>query len=39
MKITTSLESINTFGGLNFISAELEQLQLPKLFASILDNH
>lgn len=36
MKITTSLENINSFGGLNFISTEFEQLQLPKLITSIL---
>jgi hypothetical protein len=38
MKITTSLENINSFDVLNFISAEFEQLQLPKLFASTLVN-
>ena len=36
MKITTSLENINYFGGLNFISSEFEQLQLPKLITSHL---
>lgn len=36
MKITTSLENINSFGGLNFISTEFEQLQFPKLITSIL---
>lgn len=36
MKITTSLENINSFGGLNFISTEFEELQLPKLITSIL---
>ncbi|RTY76710.1 hypothetical protein [Flavobacterium sp. LS1R10] len=36
MKITTSLENINSFGGLNFISTEFEQLQLPKLITSHL---
>lgn len=36
MKITTSLENINSFGGLNFISTEFEQLQLPKLITSVL---
>lgn len=36
MKITTSLENINSFGGLNFISSEFEQLQLPKLITSHL---
>lgn len=36
MKITTSLENIHSFGGLNFISTEFEQLQLPKLITSIL---
>ena len=34
MKITTSLENIHSFGGLNFISTEFEQLQLPKLITS-----
>jgi hypothetical protein len=36
VKITTSLENINSFGGLNFISTEFEQLQLPKLITSVL---
>jgi hypothetical protein len=36
VKITTSLENINSFGGLNFISTEFEQLQLPKLITSFL---
>ncbi len=36
MKITTSLENVNSFGGLNFISTEFEQLQLPKLITSFL---
>lgn len=36
MKITTSLENIHSFGGLNFISTEFEQLQLPKLITSFL---
>lgn len=36
MKITTSLENINSFGGLNFISTEFDQLELPKLITSSL---
>ncbi|AWG21614.1 hypothetical protein FFWV33_08740 [Flavobacterium faecale] len=36
MKITTSLENINSFGGLNFISSEFDQLELPKLITSSL---
>ncbi|MEG3978770.1 IS1380 family transposase [Microcoleus sp. herbarium8] len=36
MKITTSLENIKSFGGLNFISTEFEELELPKLITSIL---
>jgi Transposase DDE domain group 1 len=36
VKITTSLENIHSFGGLNFISTEFEQLQLPKLITSFL---
>jgi hypothetical protein len=36
VKITTSLENINSFGGLNFISTEFDQLELPKLITSSL---
>lgn len=31
MKITTSLENIHSFGGLNFVSDAYEQLEMPKL--------
>ena len=31
MKITTSIDNIKSFGGLNFISEEFEKLQLPTL--------
>ncbi|TDN95074.1 DDE family transposase [Salegentibacter sp. 24] len=33
MKITTSLENIQSFGGLNFVSAEFDQLNLPEMIA------
>jgi len=36
MKITTSSANIHSFGGLNFISSEFEQLKLPKLITSHL---
>lgn len=36
MKITTSLDNIKSFGGLNFISAEFDKLQLPKLITEYL---
>lgn len=36
MKITTSLDNIKSFGGLNFISAEFDKLQLPELFTEHL---
>lgn len=38
MKITTSLENINSFGGLNVISTEFDQLELPKLITSSLES-
>ena len=31
MKITTSIDNIKSFGGLNFISAEFDKLKLPEL--------
>lgn len=36
MKITTSSENINSFGGLNFISNEFDRLNLGKTITSIL---
>ena len=33
MKITTSLDNIHSFGGLNFVSNAFEQLELPELIA------
>jgi hypothetical protein len=36
MKITTSLENIKSFGGLNFISAEYDKLNLPGLITKHL---
>lgn len=36
MKITTSLENIHSFGGLNFVSDEFERLKLHELIASTL---
>ena len=36
MKITTSTKNIKSFGGLNFISAEFDQLQLPSLITKHL---
>jgi len=36
MKITTSLEKIKSFGGLNFISEEFDKLQLPKLITEYI---
>lgn len=36
MKITTSTNNIKSFGGLNFISAEFDQLQLPALITKHL---
>ena len=36
MKITTSTDTIKSFGGLNFISAEFDQLQLPALITEHL---
>ena len=36
MKITTSLDNIQSFGGLNFISEEFDKLQLPKLIDEYL---
>jgi len=36
MKITTSTNNIKSFGGLNFISAEFDQLQLPDLITKHL---
>ncbi|MBK5247505.1 MAG: IS1380 family transposase [Peptostreptococcaceae bacterium] len=36
MKITTSNDNIKSFGGLNFISAEFDQLQLPVLITKHL---
>ena len=36
MKITTSTDTIKSFGGLNFISAEFDKLQLPALITQHL---
>jgi len=36
MKITTSSDNIKSFGGLNFISAEFDKLQLPELITEYL---
>lgn len=36
MKITTSTNNIKSFGGLNFISTEFDQLQLPALITKHL---
>jgi hypothetical protein len=36
MKIVTSNDNINSFGGLNFISHEFDKLQLPKIITSHL---
>tara|TARA_R110000868_G_scaffold58998_1_gene181346 strand:- start:588 stop:1862 length:1275 start_codon:yes stop_codon:yes gene_type:complete len=36
MKITTSTDTIKSFGGLNFISAEFDQLKLPELITKQL---
>lgn len=36
MKITTSLENIRSFGGLNFVSAEFDHLKLPELITEHL---
>lgn len=36
MKITTSTDTIKSFGGLNFISAEFDRLQLPDLITKQL---
>lgn len=36
MKITTSSDNIKSFGGLNFISAEFDQLKLPELITKHL---
>lgn len=36
MKVTTSLENIKSFGGLNFVISEFESLKLPKLIANKL---
>lgn len=36
MKITTSIDTIKSFGGLNFISAEFDKLKLPKLITQHL---
>jgi len=36
MKITTSLENIKSFGGLNFISQEFDRLKLPELITEHL---
>lgn len=36
MKITTSTNNIKSFGGLNFISAEFDKLQLPELITEHL---
>lgn len=38
MKITTSLENIHSFGGLNFVSEQFDQLKLPELIANTLGN-
>jgi hypothetical protein len=35
VKIATSLEKINSLGGLNFIYTEFEQLKLPKFITYI----
>lgn len=39
MKITTSIDNIKSFGGLNFISAEFDKLQLPELITHHLGKH
>ncbi len=36
MKITTSLENIHSFGGLNFVSEQFEHLKLPELITNKL---
>ena len=36
MKVTTSLEKIHSFGGLNFVSAQFDQLELPRLITNSL---
>lgn len=36
MKITTSLENIKSFGGLNFVTAEFDNLNLPELITKHL---
>lgn len=36
MKITTSIDNIKSFGGLNFISAEFDKLKLPELISQHL---
>ena len=38
MKITTSLEIINSFGGLNFVSNEFESLELAQVINNQLGN-
>lgn len=38
MKITTSLENIHSFGGLNFVSEQFEHLKLPELITNKLGN-
>jgi hypothetical protein len=38
MKITTSLENINSFGGLNFVSNEFESLELAQVINNKLGN-
>lgn len=38
MKITTSLENINSFGGLNFVSNEFESLELAQVINNQLGN-
>ena len=38
MKITTSTNNIKSFGGINFISTEFDQLQLPALITKHLED-